>query len=297
MPKEKNKPLNPYYLELLKYLVVYKLKNRLGLDLSAEERNNLAKELNEYNTKDSLNRIFSQGEKRRQNFNKSNLQGLCSYISYTDWDEFINKEYREWACELDEKLYADLSLEIKKKINKAIFIRILQEVEGKIVNGITEYFETYIIKENEQLNAALVESKLQATMRTFNMCVDYIAENKDEAHLIVIYKIAENIDENRYFFEGFDLPEIFKKELNKRILKEEHHTVIERLIEDVENPLNKEVMRLYKDDNDDENIKIYLNYQGIDIDIENIKLIRWQTADSIFNQLKTKEDGRKLLQD
>ena len=109
MPKEKNKDLNPYYLELLKYLVIYKYKNRLGIDLSIDERDGLASELNEFNTKDSLNRIFSQGDKRRQNFNKSNLQGLCKYIGYEDWEHFVVKEHQAWADELEEKLYNDIT--------------------------------------------------------------------------------------------------------------------------------------------------------------------------------------------
>ncbi len=295
MPKEKNKALNPYYLELLKYLVVYKFKNRLGLDLSIDERNELASELNEYNTKDSLSRIFSQGEKRRQNFNKSNLKGLCNYIGYGEWEEFIEKEYQEWADELEEKLYADLDSQVLKKINKTVFIRILQEVESKIIEGITDYFKMYILQENGHIDEILLENKLQSTMRNFNLCVDFIAKSTDEAHLMVIYKIAENIDEDRHFFNGFKLPDIFTGQLYSKIRPKNDLSVIDELIDEVENPLNKEVMRLYKEGYNDENIMLFMNQQGVEITIDEIKLIRWKTADRIFNQLKIKENGRKLL--
>ncbi len=297
MPKEKNKALNPYYLELLKYLVVYKFKNRLGLELSIEERDELASELNEYNTKDSLSRIFSQGGKRRQNFNKSNLQGLCNYVGYVDWEQFIEKEYQSWADELEEILYADLDSHALKKINKTIFIRILQEIESKIIEGITEYFKTYILKENKQIGELELEDKLQSTIRVFNLCIDFIAKNTDEAHLMVVYKIAENIDEGRHLFNGFKLPDIFTGELFNKIRNKESLSIIDELVDEVENPLNKEVMRLYKEGYNDENILLFLNHQGVEIKIEEIKLIRWKTADRIFNQLKKKEDGRKLFQD
>ncbi len=296
MPKEKNKALNPYYLELLKYLVIYKFKNRLGLELSIEERDELASELNEYNTKDSLSRIFSQGEKRRQNFNKSNLQGLCNYVGYEDWEHFIEKEYQSWADELDEMLYADLDSQELKKINKTIFIRILQEIELKIVEGITEYFKAYILRENKQIDELDLENKLQATIRVFNLCIDFIAKNTDEAHLMVVYKIAENIDEGRHFFNGFKLPDVFTGELYSKIRKKEAVSVIDELVDEVENPLNKEVMRLYKEGYDDANIMLFLNHQGVEIKTEEIQLIRWKTADRIFSQLKKKENGRKLFQ-
>jgi hypothetical protein len=297
MPKEKNKDLNPYYLELLKYLVIYKYKNRLGIDLSIDERDGLASELNEYNTKDSLNRIFSQGEKRRQNFNKSNLQGLCKYIGYEDWEHFVVKEHQAWADDLEEKLYNDIDPEILKKINKTIFIRILQEVEGKINDGISDYFIAYIKQENEEISDEEISKKLQTIMRIFNFCVDYIAEKTDEAHLMVIYKTAENIDEKRYFFDGFELPKIFKGELYTKIKGRSEINVVDELIENVENPLDKEIMRLYKEGYPDQEIMVYLNYQGININLNDIKLIRWQTADKIFNQLKTQNNGNGIFQD
>jgi hypothetical protein len=297
MPKEKNKELNPYYLELLKYLVIYQFKNRLGIELSIGERDELAVELKEYNTKDSLNRIFSQGEKRRQNFNKSNLKGLCNYIGFEDWEQFVVKEHLPWADDLEEVLYNDIDPEILKKINKAIFIRILQEVEGKIIDGITEYFKIYIRLENKEISEEAVNIKIKAVMRVFNLCVEYIAEKADEAHLMVIYKTAENIDDKRYFFYGFDLPKIFGGELFNKIKAKTEVTIVDNLIENIENPLDKEIMRLYKEAYSDNEIMIYLNYQGINIGLNDIKLIRWQTADKIFNQIKTQYNGNGIFQD
>jgi len=247
MPKEKNKPLNPYYLELLKFLVVYKFKSRIGVELSLDDRNQLAAELKEYNTPDSLNRIFSFGEKRRQNFNHSNMLGLCNYVGFTSWEHFLKAEFKEWATSIDGIHFSDLKDETIDKINKTIFIRILQEIEGKIIGGITEYFKQYINKLNGGLETADLQSKIQGVMRMFNICVDYLVNKTNEAHLMIVYKVAENIDEKKNCFEGFTLPPVFIGELFRKISKSEKKTAVEKLIEKIDNPLEKEVLRLYKE--------------------------------------------------
>lgn len=296
MPKEKNKDLNPYYLELLKYMVVFKFKNRLSLNLSSEDRSELANELNEYNTKDSLNRIFSQGGKRRQNFNKSNLKGLCNYVGYDDWDNFLKIEYRHWAEELEEKLYNELDSATRKKINRTIFIRILQEIESKIIEGLNSFFKLFIKNENEGISDADLNKKLESVFRIFNLCIDYIARKQDEAHIMLIYKVAENIDDQRFYFEGFKLPNIFLNELNSEISAKDKSNRVDEIIRKIDNPLNKEVIRLYRAGNTDDDIFEYLKIQGIAIKPEEIKQIRWKSAEHIYNQLKTQKNGSKLLE-
>lgn len=295
MPKPKNEILNPYYLELLKFLVVFKLKNKLSSELSVNERYELAEKLNEYNTTDSLNRIFSQGNKRRQNFNKSNLKGLCFYVGYEDWDDFIKNENQFWATDFNEKEYTDLRKESLQKINKTILIRVLEEVEFEIKKGISDYFKAYIKVENENLNEEKTSKKLDETIDLFYKCIEFFAKKNNETKLMLIYKVAQNIDEKRYFFEDFELPNILKNELVRTISCCEK-TDIDKLIENIENPLNKEIMRLYKNSYNDKEIEFYLKLKGLSLNENDIKMIRWETADKIFNQLKRQENENIFLQ-
>ena len=143
MGKSKRKFIHPFYLELLKKLVILEFKGQPNVTLTGSDFEKLSKTLehnegeNQYRSASgSLRKIFSG---KRNSVGVNTLDTLAIFAKFKDFNSFC-KAFT-WTDDISDKPYHEQDEQIKSKIDNAINSIIQEKIKKEVSQKQTSQFD------------------------------------------------------------------------------------------------------------------------------------------------------------
>jgi len=195
--------VHPYWLTLLKSLIIYKSKGIYvpNTTLSKHEKQAIEEHTSARLRASSLDKIFQRSNKSRHTFDDATLDNLVIYLQpefdYKNWRDFVSKEDCELIQELPRKNYYDLKEKQKARITRKIQQKLTnyeQNGTPKNLGNIQDFLQAGVIQE---LQSNFVKAKAM-----YLRCVEEAPQNPDYfIRLGTIEHKLGNVQEGVFWFE------------------------------------------------------------------------------------------------
>ena len=204
-----NRNRNPYLIRLLKYLIRYSKKGDYKINLSVCDRSEIADNNLGKVSKGTLDRFFSAGKKAVGSFDDHTLNFLVGLVNkefnFHSWNDFVRKETDEWARDLPNKSYNNLTNTLRLRVDSNAQKRILKLIEDQSKNdGRSIYLMNFKWEHNNRYNSIKLLSKtiiliknlndLKENPNNSNFSPTYDSNFRNKKVIATQYEVNQNLD-------------------------------------------------------------------------------------------------------